>query len=51
VLTLALALAITLAGGRTNLPTIAAAIFFMLCSVALIAAALFLSGRNSGGPK
>lgn len=51
VLTLALALVLTLAGGSSNPPTIAAAIFFMACSVALIAATLSLSGRKRVGAK
>jgi Mg2+-importing ATPase len=51
VLTLALALLITVAGGHANPPMIAAAIFFMVFSVVLITAALLLSGRKSEGSK
>ena len=51
VLTLALALLITVAGGYANPLTIVAAIFFMVFSVVLTTAALVLSGRKSAGPK
>jgi Mg2+-importing ATPase len=47
VVTLALALLITVVGGHTNRPMIAAAIFFMVFSAVLITIALFLSGRKS----
>ena len=51
VLTLALALLITVAGGYANPLMIVAAIFFMVFSVVLTTAALVLSGRKSAGPK
>jgi Mg2+-importing ATPase len=51
VLTLALALLITVAGGYANPPLIAVALFFVVFSVVLITVALVLSGRKSAGPK
>jgi Mg2+-importing ATPase len=51
VLTLALALAITVVGGHAGPFIVAAALFFVMFSVVLTAAALVLSGRSSVGPK
>jgi len=51
VLTLALALLITVLGGHASPLTVAAALFFVVFSVVLTAAALVLSGRRSVGPK
>jgi Mg2+-importing ATPase len=51
ILTLALALLITVAESEANLPMIAAAVFFVGFSVVLITVALVLSGQTSAGPK
>jgi len=50
VLTLALALVITVVGGHAGPFIVAAALFFVMFSVVLTAAALVLSGRSSVGP-
>lgn len=51
VLTLALALLITVVGGHASPLIVAASLFFVVFSVVLTAAALVLSGRSSVGPK
>jgi Mg2+-importing ATPase len=51
VLSLALALLITVIGGQASLLILAAALFFVVFSVTLTTAALVLSGRRSPGPK
>lgn len=51
VLTLAIALLITVVGGHASPLIVAAAFSFVLFSVVLTAAALVLSGRSSVGPK
>jgi uncharacterized protein (TIRG00374 family) len=51
VLTLALALIITIVGGHASLLIILTAIFFVVFSVLLTTAALVLSGRKRVGPK
>jgi uncharacterized protein (TIRG00374 family) len=51
VLTLALALLITVVGGHASPLILAAALFFVIFSVLLTTAALVLSGRKGAGPK
>lgn len=51
VLTLALALLITIVGGHASPLILAAALFFVVFSVVLTVAVLVLSGRRSVGPK
>lgn len=51
VLTLAVALFITVVGGHASPLIMAAALFFVIFSVVLISAVLVLSGRSSVGPK